>query len=152
MGGPDPRIFYATLMLIAGLGIPVFAAFNGTLGARWQNPGLAAATALLVAFAVVLGITLMRGGFVAGLAAVSTPPHLYLGGVFIVAYILGITWVAPRFGVGNAIAFVLLGQLLSMAVIDHFGLFGAPRYPFSLLRLAGLVLMAAGVFLTVRRY
>ena len=56
--------------------------------------------------------------------------------------------VAPRFGLGNAIFFVLLGQLLSAAVIDHFGLFNAPEARLSLLRVCGLLVMAAGIWLT----
>ena len=55
---------------------------------------------------------------------------------------------APRFGVGNAVFFVLLGQLISAAAIDHFGLFGAQISPLSLTRAAGIGLMAAGVFVT----
>jgi transporter family-2 protein len=61
------------------------------------------------------------------------------------------TWVAPRFGVGNAVAFVLLGQLISMALIDHFAWFDAAHYPITLQRVFGLVLMTAGVFFAVRR-
>ena len=61
------------------------------------------------------------------------------------------TWVAPKFGVGNAVAFVLLGQLISMALIDHFAWFGAAQHTITAQRLLGLALMTAGVFLSVRR-
>jgi transporter family-2 protein len=44
-------------------------------------------------------------------------------------YVLSITYIAPTFGVGNAVFFVLLGQLVSAAIIDHFGLFGAQVKP-----------------------
>ena len=44
--------------------------------------------------------------------------------------------------------FVLLGQLISAAAIDHFGLFGAQVKPLSFMRGAGIALMAAGVVLT----
>jgi len=53
--------------------------------------------------------------------------------------------------VGNAVSFVLLGQVVSMAVIDHFRLLGAPYNPVNLIRFVGLVLMVIGVFLAVRR-
>jgi len=62
--------------------------------------------------------------------------------------VLSVTWVAPRFGVGNAVFFVLLGQLASAALIDHFGLFGARVSPLSLTRAGGIALMASGVWLT----
>jgi len=60
------------------------------------------------------------------------------------------TWIAPKFGVGNAIFFVLLGQLVSAAVIDHFGLMGARISPLNLTRATGIALMAFGVLLTQR--
>ena len=65
-------------------------------------------------------------------------------------YVLSITYIAPRFGVGNAVFFVLLGQLISSAIIDQFGLFGAKPAPLSLTRAAGIAMMAGGVLLTQR--
>jgi len=44
----------------------------------------------------------------------------------------------------------LLGQLISMSMIDHFGWFGAVQHALTPQRLLGLALMAAGVFLSVR--
>jgi transporter family-2 protein len=41
-----------------------------------------------------------------------------------------------------------LGQLISAAAIDHFGLFGAQVSPLTLARAGGVGLMAAGVWLT----
>ena len=76
------------------------------------------------------------------------PKHLFLAGLLVAFYVLSITWIAPKFGVGNAIFFVLLGQLVAAAAIDHFGLFGAAAAPLGLARIAGISLMAAGVALT----
>jgi bacterial/archaeal transporter family-2 protein len=83
-------------------------------------------------------------------AVITAPKHLFLAGLLVAFYILSITFIAPKFGVGNAVFFVLLGQLISAALIDHFGLFGARINPLSLSRAGGIALMAAGVFLTQR--
>ena len=151
MGGMQQTIFYALIMLVVGLGIPMFAALNGGLASRLQNPMLASTFALLAAIAVIVGVQLLTEGLPRLHLDRSIPPHFYFGGVFVAIYILGMTWVAPRFGVGNAVAFVLLGQLISMALIDHYGWFGAAQHPITLQRVAGLILMTAGVFLAVRR-
>lgn len=143
-------IFYAALMLIAGLGIPVFAALNGELGAKLQNPALAATISLAVGVVASLGFLVMSGDINSIASASSAPIYAYFGGLFVVIYILSITWVAPRYGVGNAIAFVLLGQLMSMAIIDHFSLLGALHHPITFQRFTGLIFMAIGVFLAVR--
>ena len=147
----NQTIFYALVMLAVGLGIPLFAALNGGLAARLQNPMLASTFALLAAIAVIVTTLLLTEGVPRLRFDASIPVWFYFGGVFVAIYILGMTWVAPRFGVGNAVAFVLLGQLISMALIDHFGWFGAARFPITLQRVAGLLLMSAGVFLAVRR-
>jgi transporter family-2 protein len=65
-------------------------------------------------------------------------------------YVLSVTWIAPRFGVGNAVFCVLLGQMLAASVIDHFGLFGAVVRSFNLMRASGIGLMALGVLLIQR--
>ena len=146
----DHPIFYAAFMLVAGLGIPIFAALNGNLGARLQNPVLAAIIAFLVGIIACLGVMLLSGNIPDLVVVSSIPFYFYLGGLFVVFYVLGITWIAPKFGVGNAVAFVLLGQIISMAIIDHFSLLGATYHPISAERFVGLAFMAIGVFLSVR--
>lgn len=151
MSGLHNPVFYAAIMMVVGLGIPIFAALNGELGSKLQSPALAATIALSVGVIVSLGFLFLSGGIPAADPQISIPVYSYLGGLFVVFYILGITWVAPRFGVGNAVAFVLLGQLISMAIIDHYSLLGAAHHPLSVQRFAGLLFMSIGVFLSVRR-
>ena len=138
---------YALIMLIAGIGIPTLAALNAALGTRIGSPAAAATVLFVVAFATSLCVALITGpqGFkrLAG-----APKHLFLAGALIAFYVLSITFIAPHFGVGNAVFFVLLGQLISAALIDHFGLFGAQVAPIGLTRASGIVLMAAGVWVT----
>lgn len=133
---------YASIMLAAGIGIPVLAALNAQLGQRLGAPVAAAAILFSVAFGIAAVILVLTGSTPALRALPGTPKHLFLAGALVAFYVMSITWVAPRFGVGNAIFCVLMGQMLSAALIDHFGLFGALERPLSVQRLAGLVLMA----------
>ncbi len=139
---------YALIMLAAGVGIPVLAALNAALGVRLGSPALAAAILFCVALLGAAGVTLATGGQDALGRVASAPSHLFLAGILVAFYVLSITYIAPHFGIGNAVFFVLLGQLISAAAIDHFGLFGARVSPLTLTRAAGIGLMAAGVFLT----
>jgi transporter family-2 protein len=142
-----PTTAYALTMLAAGIGIPILAALNAGLGTRLGSPVAAAAILFTVALSATLLVLALKGA--PALAAVITAPkHLFLAGLLVAFYILSITFIAPKFGVGNAVFFVLLGQLISAALIDHFGLFGARISPLSLSRAGGIALMAAGVFLT----
>ena len=141
---------YAATMLAAGVGVPMLAALNAQLGVRLGSPA-AAATML---FSVALVASLLVLAVTAGLAPLASipgqPPHLFLGGLLVAFYVLSVTWIAPRFGVGNAIFCVLLGQMVSASVIDHFGLMGAQPRPVDMVRLCGLALMAGGLALTQR--
>ena len=139
--------YNAMLMLAAGVGIPILAALNARLGGNIGSPAAAALVLFVVAFAATGVVVLMTGtGAFARMAG--QPGHLFLAGLFVAFYVLSITYVAPTFGVGNAVFFVLLGQLISAAVIDHFGLFGARITEVSPLRLAGIAVMGLGVALT----
>jgi transporter family-2 protein len=140
---------HAAIMFAAGLGIPMLAALNSALGQRIGAPAAAAAVLFAVAFVCA---------FAAALITVPRPwptitghPwHLYLGGTLVAFYVLSVTWIAPRFGVGNAVFFVLMGQIVSSALIDTFGLFGALAVPLSPGRIAGLAAMAVGLGLALK--
>ena len=142
-----PSTTYAIVMLVAGIGIPVLAALNAALGTRLGSP-VAAASILFCVALVSTFLVLLFDQPRAVLGVAAAPKHLLLAGCLVAFYVLSITWVAPKFGVGNAVFFVLLGQLISAAAIDHFGLFGAQVSPLSLTRAGGIALMAAGVFVT----
>ncbi|MEX0303538.1 MAG: DMT family transporter [Leisingera sp.] len=138
---------YALIMLAAGLGIPVLAALNAALGKLIGSPASAAVVLFLIALVATSLYALIAGP--QALAKIPTAPkHLFLAGVLVAFYVLSITYVAPHFGVGNAVFFVLIGQLISAAAIDHFGLFGAQISPLNLTRAAGISVMALGVWIT----
>ena len=141
---------YALVMLAAGIGIPVLAAVNAQLGNRIGSPAAAATVLFVVALCIATVAMLLTSG-AASLAQVpAQPKHLLLGGFFVAFYVLSVTWIAPRFGVGNAVFCVLLGQMLAASVIDQFGLFGAVIRPLSLMRASGIGLMALGVLFIQR--
>ena len=145
----SPNFAYAVIMFAAGVGVPTLAALNAALGTRIGSPSAAALilfTIALIAAAIATALT----GPQALKAVPAQPKHLLLAGVLIAFYVLSITYIAPHFGVGNAVFFVLLGQLAAAAAIDHFGLFGARVTPLSFTRASGIALMAAGLALTQR--
>jgi len=138
--------FYIALSTVGGILIPIMAALSGALGRTIDNPWIAAAIVSGGGFALVLAFALLNGGasFSWDTLARAQPLQLLAGAGF-AFYLLSITWVGPRFGIGNAVMFVLGGQIISSALIDHFGLFGAPQKPIDLLRAAGLAIMVTGI-------
>jgi transporter family-2 protein len=145
------QIFFACLMLATGIGIPVMAALSATLGTKYGSPAFAASVLFLVALSISVVFLFAVEGGLKVFTKTSLPFYFYFGGVFVAFYVLSVTWVAPQFGVGNAVAFVLLGQIISMTAIDQFGLLGAPMHAISFQRFLGLILMSVGVLLAIRR-
>ncbi|WP_286238848.1 DMT family transporter [Neptuniibacter halophilus] len=142
---------YALFMLLAGIGIPTMATLNGGLGSKLLSSTLATTISLAVGFTVAVIYLFATEGVPSKLVAADTPVYYYLGGFCVAFYIISVTWIAPRFGISNAIAFALLGQLIAMSAIDHFGLLGAQQSTIGLQRIIGLGLMAAGVFLVLNK-
>ena len=126
--------FSASIMLAAGLGIPILASLNAALGQFIGSPVVAVIVLLGVAFLSICLISLTTNNFPMT-KLIEAPKHLFIAGFFVVFYMLSVTAIAPHFGIGNAIFFVLLGQLISAAFIDHFALFGSSGSALTLTRL-----------------
>ena len=139
--------FSASIMLAAGLGIPILASLNAALGQFIGSPVVAVIVLLGVAFLSICLISLTTNNFPMT-KLIEAPKHLFIAGFFVVFYMLSVTAIAPHFGIRNAIFFVLLGQLISAAFIDHFALFGSSGSALTLTRATGLALMSLGVWLT----
>ncbi len=139
---------YAAIMLAAGIGIPILAALNAALGKLIGSPTAAGVVLFAVAFGASAVVMLLFPGPQALAKVGGTPKHLWLAGLLVAFYVLSITHVAPNFGVGNAVFFVLIGQLISAAAIDHYGLFGAQVTPLTAVRTGGIAVMALGVAIT----
>lgn len=145
--GGKNMLSFATIMLLAGIGIPIMAAMTSSLGKHLSSPVAASTFAFFIAFCIaLLALMITDKPFVKQIP--SAPKYLFVAGAFVAFYVLSISFVAPHFGIGNAIFFVLLGQLLSAAIIDHYGLFGAQINHLSTMRVSGILVMVFGVWLT----
>ncbi|MGY9036071.1 MAG: DMT family transporter, partial [Rhodobacterales bacterium] len=96
----------ALIMFAAGLGVPLLAAANAQFGQFIGSPIVAVAVMLFVSFLAIFIIALVTSNLPISRIA-ETPKYLFLAGLLIVFYFLSITTIAPRFGVGNAVFFVL---------------------------------------------
>jgi bacterial/archaeal transporter family-2 protein len=143
--------FAVVLALLAGLAGSVQVAIMGRLGQRIGSLE-ALAWASLLSGALALTVLLLARQSLGGLsAAARQPPWLWLGAVMGTFIVFTITFSGPRIGTTATIAILIAGQLAMGAVIDRFGLFGLDRIPLDLPRALGIVLLAAGAALTLKR-
>ena len=96
---------YAFVMFLAGLGIPALAALNAALGKHISAPFVASAVLFTVALISSVVVVLIHGGIPLA-KLIDAPKHLFLAGCLIAFYVLSVTYLAPRFGIGNAVFFV----------------------------------------------
>lgn len=142
----SPVAFYTALALAAGVFIPIMAALSGAMGRTLGNPWAASMITITGAFLIVFAFAALNGGFKVAPGALAQMTPLQIACGFAMAfYVCSITYLAPRFGVGNAVMLVVAAQIATSAAIDHFGLFGAAQKPIDLLRAAGLAIMVVGV-------
>jgi transporter family-2 protein len=144
----SPTSFWpiAAMMFLAGIGIPVFAAFNSGLGKQLGGPIAATAAAFAVGLLIALALVAVTG-FPRRDAFHFDVPYIWFGAIFILFYGVSVTYAAPRIGLGNAIFFVLLGQIAAAAAIDHYGWLGAIQSALTPKRALGLAVMALGLYL-----
>ncbi len=136
------------LALGAGALIPVQAATNAVLSKSLGGIAYAALTLFLVGFLIVVAFTLVNRVPVPALDDfLKAPGFSYAGGIIVAVYVLSITFLAPRMGVGNAICFVVTGQIIAAVAIDHFGLMGSMQSAITWQRAVGVLVMVTGLFM-----
>ncbi|MEQ1511993.1 MAG: DMT family transporter [Lysobacteraceae bacterium] len=140
---------YAVWASMAGMFIPVMAVLNARLGRTLGEP-LHAAFILFAVGLLATGLASLAftGRLPSPAALRLVAPINFAGGAIVGFYIFSITLLAPRFGVGNAILFVMTAQIFTSAAIDHFGLFDAAVRPMTALRAGGLALLLAGLWIS----
>jgi len=139
---------FSSIVFAAGVGIPLMGAINAGLGTRLASPVFATVILMFVGLVLASMYMLIQG--IPSLPDTMPPLYSFSGGFFVVFYVLSITAIAPKIGLGNAIFLVLMGQIVSTSVIDHYGLFGSIQTPISIQKGVGIAFMAVGIFLARR--
>jgi transporter family-2 protein len=136
--------------LVGGL-IALQAPINSMLGravGTWQ----AAAVSFGVGTIVLVGIVLLGAGGFGDLGEVRHLSWYYLlGGVLGAAYVTTVLVTVRSLGAGGVTAATIAGQLTMAIVVDQLGILGVHRHPIDAARVVGVLLLAAGTYLVVRR-
>lgn len=137
--------------LVAGVAGSIQVAVSGAFGRRI---GVLEATAFgsIGAALIVTTVVVVAGQGLGGVGAgLRQPPWLWIGALMGAIVVTSITFTAPRIGTFATIGLLIAGQLAMGVVIDYYGLFGLERIGLSAARLVGLVLLAVGALLILRR-
>lgn len=74
----------------------------------------------------------------------NVPWYYYTGGIVGVLITYGVVISIPKLGAAIATTSIIVGQVLTACLIDHFGLFGLNKSSFTWSNFIGLVLLSIG--------
>lgn len=145
----NQAMIYVSLAVVTGSLIPFQTSMYAQLGKSLHSPFYATFVVFLIA-ALFSGLFIVfsRAQVPAMSLVGAAPTWSYLGGVVGSLYVVMVTMLTPRLGIGNTIVLVLLGNILAAIVIDQFGWLGAAVHTINPYRLLGVILIVAGVYLT----
>jgi bacterial/archaeal transporter family-2 protein len=139
------------LGVAAGCLVGMQAPINSRLG-RAVGSVQAATFSFLVGATVLVLVTAFVNGGLGNLVHLGRAPWWALIGGLLGAVYVTVALVAVRtLGASGLTAVVITGQLVISVVIDRFGLLGIAKQSVGATRILGLVLLAVGVVLVVRR-
>ena len=138
----------AVLAIGAGMSIVVQQVLNASLRASIGSAVWAAFISYVVGSLTLLLVLLAtREPWLSSAAIAKSSIWSWTGGVFGTIYNVVAILLLPHMGAATAVALLVTGQMLGSLVFDHYGLFGLAQHPVDLPRLAGAVLLIAGVVL-----
>ena len=140
------------VLVLAGAALTTQSAVNSQLRGNLHSVMWAVLISYLVGSLAAAAVLVVNQEPVPSLASLSTLKwYQWTGGALGMVYIAAITFSLQRVGAASLFALVVTGQLLTALCYDQFGLLGLPRSSFSLTKLAGVVLLAAGAYLLNRK-
>ncbi|KWI91899.1 hypothetical protein WM22_12500 [Burkholderia ubonensis] len=138
----------ACAALVAGALVPFQAGSNATLGRALGHPLWATVASLLVSLLCVLPALFVMHAHAPLLSRTAQlPVWVWFGGVAGVIYITSALVLTPRLGATTFIVSVIAGQMLTSLLIDNYGLMGLPVKPANPGRVAGVLMIFAGMLL-----
>jgi transporter family-2 protein len=146
------RILFVLMALVLGAFLPIQAAINTRLAKFVSSPVMAAFISFAVGTVALLAYLLGTRQFrMSGWGTGPVPWWIWIGGLLGTFYVVGIVVLVPRLGVALAFSLIVAGQMAAALIFDHFGWLGLTVREISWGRLAGAVLLVAGVFL-IRKF
>lgn len=149
-----PRV-NSVLTLVAvvlGMLLTAQAGINSQLRVALGHPIVAATVSFAIGMIglLVAGVV-SRANLPSMQQAATVPWWGWTGGLLGATYIAASVVLAPRLGAAVLVASIVAGQFLAALVLDHFGLLGFAKQGITPARIAGAVLLFAGVYLIQRR-
>ena len=138
---------YLIIALAAGVALATQSAINTQLAKAMSGE---AVIATFISFAVgtivLFFIAWVKTDLWGNLSAIPSQPWWKLiGGILGAVVVFTTVLLAPKLGITAMLFFIIVGQLITAATIDHFGLIGMPIREVNVTKFIGLIIVAFGL-------
>jgi transporter family-2 protein len=134
------------LAITVGCLLPIQASINAKLGTFLKAPIMAALINFIVGgFILLIVIIGTRTPNNILLAIKEAPAYAWVGGLMGSIYVTSIIFLVPRLGAALSFGLIIAGQMVFSLALDHFGFFGVAVQPVNWGRIAGVLLIFAGI-------
>src|ERR1700674_2072726 len=107
-------VLLGALAVIVGALIPIQAATNAAMSRAIGSIAITSLALFAIGFVVVAAWAIVIREPLPSLETLRhVPAYGYFGGFIVASYVISITFLAPRLGVGNAIRLVVTGQIVA---------------------------------------
>ena len=145
------RFLFMIMALILGAILPLQAAINARLSKTAGSPVMAALFLLRSALSAYYFLFVTRQFNLQWIISQRSPWWVWVGGLLGTFFVAGIVILLPRLGVALAFSLVIAGQMLAAMIFDQFGWLGVSIREISFGKIAGAILLIAGVVL-IRKF
>ena len=138
---------YLIVALAAGVALATQSAINTQLAKAMSGEAVIAtfisfAVGTIVLFFIAWVKTDLWGNLS---TAPSQPWWKLIGGILGAVVVFTTVLLAPKLGITAMLFFIIVGQLITAATIDHFGLIGMPIREVNITKFIGLIIVAFGL-------
>mgnify|MGYP006283455113 CR=1 FL=1 len=137
-------ILYLGLAAFSGVMMAMQGTINSVLGDK-LGPGETNFIVHMTAALILIIVLIFTAGKMNFSLLKSVPWYLYLGGLIGVLITYTVILSIPKLGVAVATTAIITGQVLTAAIIDHFGILGLEAVPFTWTKAGGIIFLAVGV-------
>ena len=138
---------YLIIALAAGVALATQSAINTQLAKAMSGEAVIATfISCGVGTIVLFVIAWVKTDLWGNLSAIPSQPWWKLiGGVLGAIVVFTTVLLAPKLGITAMLFFIIVGQLITAATIDHFGLIGMPIREVNITKFIGLIIVAFGL-------
>ncbi|WNB93340.1 DMT family transporter [Bacillus sp. NEB1478] len=136
-------------VFMGGIAVSIQAGVNGGLGKQVGVIEGAFLSFLIGTIALFFMMLIFGKGNILNVTTV--PKWQLIGGLLGAFYVYTLVLSVPKIGVAAAIIAIIVAQLMTSSIIDHFGLLGMKQIPIDGQRITGFLFLIAALFLFTKR-